>query len=51
MPFFPRTESSAPFAGADEEEEEINEKTIFEVGGGEDYDEEALRKYQLERLR
>lgn len=35
----------------DEDEEEINEKTIFEVGGGEDYDEEALRKYQLERLR
>ena len=35
----------------EEDEEEINEKTIFEVGGGEDYDEEALRKYQLERLR
>ncbi|KAH9937012.1 uncharacterized protein B0H18DRAFT_1112899 [Fomitopsis serialis] len=34
-----------------EDEEEINEKTIFEVGDGEDYDEDALRKYQLERLR
>ncbi|TFY67132.1 hypothetical protein EVJ58_g1807 [Rhodofomes roseus] len=35
----------------DEDEEEINEKTIFEVGDEEDYDEDALRKYQLERLR
>lgn len=34
-----------------DEDEEINEKTIFEVSGGDDYDEEALRKYQLERLR
>ena len=32
-------------------DEEINEKTIFETGDGEDYDEDALRKYQLERLR
>ena len=31
--------------------EEINERTIYEVGEGEDYDEDALRKYQLERLR
>lgn len=31
--------------------EEINERTVYEVGDGEDYDEEALRKYQLERLR
>lgn len=31
--------------------DEINEKTIYEVGGEEDYDEDALRKYQLERLR
>ncbi|RPD82468.1 hypothetical protein L226DRAFT_556272 [Lentinus tigrinus ALCF2SS1-7] len=31
--------------------EEINERTVYEVGEGEDYDEEALRKYQLERLR
>lgn len=32
-------------------EEEINEKTIYETGEGEDYDEDALRQYQLERLR
>ncbi|KAI0825046.1 hypothetical protein BC628DRAFT_1488995 [Trametes gibbosa] len=31
--------------------DEINERTVYEVGNGEDYDEEALRKYQLERLR
>ncbi|KAI6028238.1 hypothetical protein EDC04DRAFT_151451 [Pisolithus marmoratus] len=30
---------------------EVNEKTIFETGSGEDYDEDALRTYQLERLR
>ncbi|EMD42120.1 hypothetical protein CERSUDRAFT_90716 [Gelatoporia subvermispora B] len=35
--------------GADDEE--INERTIYETGDGEDYDEDALRKYQLERLR
>ncbi|KAF9822120.1 hypothetical protein IEO21_00114 [Rhodonia placenta] len=34
-----------------ENEDDINERTIFEVGDGEDYDEDALRKYQLERLR
>lgn len=33
------------------EDEEINEKNIYEVGGEDDYDEDALRKYQLERLR
>ncbi|KAI8990519.1 hypothetical protein BD414DRAFT_483899 [Trametes punicea] len=31
--------------------DEINERTVYETGEGEDYDEEALRKYQLERLR
>ena len=32
--------------------EEITEKSLFEVGGQEDeYDENALRKYQLQRLR
>ncbi|GBE78008.1 hypothetical protein BKA93DRAFT_722539 [Sparassis latifolia] len=31
--------------------EEINERTIYETGDGEDYDEDMLRKYQLERLR
>ncbi|TBU35343.1 hypothetical protein BD311DRAFT_746002 [Dichomitus squalens] len=31
--------------------EEINERTVYDVGEGEDYDEDALRKYQLERLR
>ncbi|KAI0932105.1 hypothetical protein AcV7_000700 [Taiwanofungus camphoratus] len=34
-----------------EDEEDINERTIFEVGNEEDYDEDVLRKYQLERLR
>ncbi|PWN48443.1 hypothetical protein IE53DRAFT_389365 [Violaceomyces palustris] len=32
-------------------EEEINEKTIVQVDDGGEFDEEALRKYQLERLR
>ncbi|PPR05690.1 hypothetical protein CVT26_008931 [Gymnopilus dilepis] len=31
--------------------DEVNEKTVYEVGGEEEYDEDALRKYQLERLR
>ena len=31
--------------------EEINERTVYEVGNEEEYDEDALRKYQLERLR
>lgn len=31
--------------------EVIDEKTIYETGSGEDYDEAALRTYQLERLR
>ncbi|KAL4071369.1 hypothetical protein V8B97DRAFT_1962956 [Scleroderma yunnanense] len=34
-----------------DDEDAINEKTIFETGSGEDYDEDALRTYQLERLR
>ncbi|KII93743.1 hypothetical protein PLICRDRAFT_171458 [Plicaturopsis crispa FD-325 SS-3] len=34
-----------------EDEDEVNEKNIYEVGDGEEYDEDALRKYQLERLR
>ncbi|THV07726.1 hypothetical protein K435DRAFT_959788 [Dendrothele bispora CBS 962.96] len=33
------------------DEEEINEKNIYEVGDADEYDEDALRKYQLERLR
>ncbi|KZW02680.1 hypothetical protein EXIGLDRAFT_744513 [Exidia glandulosa HHB12029] len=33
------------------DEEEVNERTIYEVNDGEDYDQDALRKYQLERLR
>lgn len=36
---------------AAQDEEEINERTIYETGDGEDYDEDMLRKYQLERLR
>ena len=34
-----------------EDEDVIDEKTIHEIGSGEDYDEDALRTYQLERLR
>jgi hypothetical protein len=32
-------------------EEEITPQSVYEVGDGNDYDEDALRKYQLERLR
>ncbi|KAH9944303.1 uncharacterized protein BXZ73DRAFT_73853 [Epithele typhae] len=31
--------------------EEVNERTVYEFGDEEDYDEDALRNYQLERLR
>ena len=31
--------------------EEVNEKNVYDVGGEDDYDEDALRQYQLERLR
>lgn len=34
-----------------DEDEEVNERNIYETGEGEDYDEDALRQYQLERLR
>jgi hypothetical protein len=34
-----------------DEDEEINEKNIYDVGDEADYDEYALRNYQLERLR
>ncbi|KAH9065970.1 hypothetical protein EDB87DRAFT_1554816 [Lactarius vividus] len=34
-----------------EHEEDVNEKTIYETGDSGEYDEDALRKYQLERLR
>ncbi|THH16819.1 hypothetical protein EW146_g3892 [Bondarzewia mesenterica] len=33
------------------EDEEINETNIYETGDADEYDEDALRKYQLERLR
>ncbi|KAJ7092673.1 hypothetical protein C8R44DRAFT_646688 [Mycena epipterygia] len=33
------------------EEDEVNEKNIYQVGDENDYDEDALRRYQLERLR
>ncbi|KAJ7169829.1 hypothetical protein C8R46DRAFT_1090163 [Mycena filopes] len=33
------------------DEDEIDEKNIYEVGDENDYDEDALRRYQLERLR
>jgi hypothetical protein len=32
-------------------EEEITPQNVYEIGDGNDYDEDALRKYQLERLR
>lgn len=32
-------------------EEDVNERTIYETGNSGEYDEDALRKYQLERLR
>jgi hypothetical protein len=31
--------------------EEVNEKTIYETGDADEYDEDTLRRYQLERLR
>ncbi|KAF8202878.1 hypothetical protein BJ912DRAFT_1018743 [Pholiota molesta] len=34
-----------------ENPEEVDEKNVYEVGGEDEYDEDALRKYQLERLR
>lgn len=33
------------------EEDEVNETNVYEFGGENDYDEDALRTYQLERLR
>ncbi len=36
---------------SDSEDEEINAKTIVQVDEGGEFDEEALRKYQLDRLR
>ena len=39
------------FKKRDLDSEEVNEKTIYDVGGEDEYDEDALRKYQLERLR
>ncbi|KAF9480997.1 hypothetical protein BDN70DRAFT_876869 [Pholiota conissans] len=34
-----------------EDPDEVNERNVYEVGGEDEYDEDALRKYQLERLR
>ena len=31
--------------------DQVDEKNVYDVGGEDDYDEDALRKYQLERLR
>lgn len=33
------------------DEDDVNERTIYETGNSGEYDEDALRKYQLERLR
>ena len=32
-------------------EDDINERTIYETGDADEYDEDALRKYQLQRMR
>ena len=32
-------------------EEDVNEKTIYETGDADEYDEDALREYQLQRMR
>jgi len=34
-----------------DDDEVVNEKTIYEVGDADEYDEDALRKYQLQRMR
>ena len=34
-----------------QQEEDVNEKNVYEVGDQDDYDDDALRNYQLERLR
>ena len=34
-----------------DEDEDVNERTIYETGDADEYDEDALRKYQLQRLR
>jgi hypothetical protein len=33
------------------DEDEVNERTVYDVGDEQEFDEDALRKYQLERLR
>jgi len=39
------------FKKRDLDKNEVNEKTVYEVGDEEQYDGDALRKYQLQRLR
>lgn len=39
------------FKNRKRDDEEINAQTIYDVGGEDEYDKDALRKYQLERLR
>ena len=39
------------FKKKDLNSEEVDEKNVYDVGGEDDYDEDALREYQLERLR
>ena len=39
------------FKKKDLQVDEVDEKNVYDVGGEDDYDEDALRKYQLERLR
>ncbi|KAG8930247.1 pre-rRNA-processing protein esf1 [Tulasnella sp. 418] len=43
--------SGGPVEEDEIDEEDINEKTIFKEGDADQYDQDALRKYQLERLR
>lgn len=33
------------------DEDDVNEKNVYQIGGEDEYDEDALRTYQLERLR
>lgn len=39
------------FKNKDIDIDEVDEKNVYDVGGEDEYDEDALRKYQLERLR
>ncbi|KAG6856644.1 hypothetical protein H0H87_002234 [Tephrocybe sp. NHM501043] len=50
-----REETQGPppeiFKKQNEEDNEVNAQNIYDVGGEDDYDKDALRQYQLDRLR